>query len=50
MVWLGYTTVLLYWNAESYWGSDIDTFKEEWVLDGETGTGKMKLSYVSKLI
>jgi len=31
--------MLLYWNSESYWGSDISTFKEEWLLDGPGGTG-----------
>lgn len=31
--------MLLYWNAESYWGSDIDTFNEDWLKDGAGGTG-----------
>ena len=31
--------MLLYWNSESYWGSDIDTFQEEWLEPGVVGTG-----------
>jgi hypothetical protein len=35
-------TTMLYWNAESYWGSEIDTFNEAW-LTGELGSGDRPL-------
>ena len=31
--------MLLYWNAESYWGSNITSFKEEWLKENVVGTG-----------
>ena len=35
-------TTMLYWNAESYWGSAIETFNEAWLTDG-LGSGDRAL-------
>jgi hypothetical protein len=32
-------TFLMYWNAQSYWGMDIDTFSQAWLDCGNQGTG-----------